>query len=46
MTCGFLTRDGAMLLMHRVPTTEIAPGLWAGLGGHLEPEELREVEEE
>ncbi len=44
MTCVFLTHDGAMLLMHRAPTMEIAPGLWAGLGGHLEPEELRDPE--
>ncbi len=54
MTGAFLTNSQDMLLMKRAETMHIAPGLWAGIGGHVEPEEisdplrcvLREIEEE
>ncbi len=62
MTGAFLRRNKLrlvmngqdMLLMKRAETMRIAPGLWAGIGGHVEPEEisdpvqcvLREIEEE
>lgn len=54
MTGVFLQNGPDMLLMKRAETMRIAPGLWAGVGGHLEPEEigdpakcaLRELEEE
>ncbi len=54
MTGAFLRNGQDMLLMKRSETMYIAPGLWAGIGGHVEPEEisdplqcvLREIEEE
>ncbi len=54
MTCAYLRNGPDVLLMKRSDTMRIAPGLWACIGGHLEPEEisdpavcaLREIEEE
>ncbi|MCL6444158.1 MAG: NUDIX domain-containing protein [Alicyclobacillus sp.] len=54
MTCVFLENGRDMLLIKRADSMSVAPGFWAGVGGHLEPEEvndpakcaLREVEEE
>jgi len=54
MTGAFLRNGQDMLLMKRAETMYIAPGLWAGIGGHVDPEEisdplqcvLREIEEE
>ena len=54
MTCAYLRNGSDLLLMKRSDTRRIAPGLWACIGGHLEPEEisdpaacaLREIEEE
>ena len=51
---AFLRCGDEVLLMKRSETKKIAPGLWAGVGGHLEPHEihspitacLREIEEE
>ncbi len=54
MTCAYLRNGSDVLLMKRSDETHIAPGLWACIGGHLEPGEisdpavcaLREIEEE
>ncbi len=54
MTTVFLSNRSDWLLMKRADTRVLAPGLWAGVGGHLEPIEvshpemcaLRETEEE
>lgn len=54
MATVFLRNGSDWLLMKRADTRVLAPGLWAGVGGHLEPSEisdperaaLREVEEE
>ena len=51
---AFLRRDGNYLLMKRAENRKIAPGLWSGVGGHMEPDEInaplsacfREIEEE
>ncbi|MDR1687781.1 MAG: NUDIX domain-containing protein [Clostridiales bacterium] len=51
---AFLQNSGNFLLMKRAPEREIAPGLWSGVGGHMEPREInnplaavyREIEEE
>ncbi|MCY0901598.1 MAG: NUDIX domain-containing protein, partial [Firmicutes bacterium] len=42
MTCAFLEQGSDLLLMKRSDTMYIAPGLWAGIGGHLEPHEVRD----
>jgi 8-oxo-dGTP diphosphatase len=54
MSGAFLTYKNEVLLMHRNPDRKIAPGVWAPIGGHIEPHEinnpmtgcLREIEEE
>ncbi len=54
MAAAFLHNGADILLMKRAETRELAPGLWAPVGGHLEPAELndpaaaclREIEEE
>jgi len=51
---AFLKNDGRYLLMKRAAGKRIAPGLWSGVGGHMEPREMndpfaaccREIEEE
>jgi 8-oxo-dGTP diphosphatase len=51
---AFLRCGDEVLLMHRSIHKKIGPGLWAGVGGHIEREEasspvtacLREIEEE
>jgi len=51
---AYLYNDRKVLLMKRSPNKDIAPGLWAGIGGHLEHSELndptaaclREIDEE
>ena len=51
---AFLWNDGNYLLMKRADNREIAPGVWSGVGGHMEPNEIndplsacyREIEEE
>ena len=51
---AFLYNNGNYLLMRRADNREIAPGVWSGVGGHLEPNEIndplaacyREIEEE
>ena len=40
---GTIARHGdRRLLLHRSEHKEIAPGLWANIGGHMEPEELND----
>ena len=51
---AFLRWQDEVILMQRSPHKKIAPGLWAGIGGHIEQSEmnspalacLREIEEE
>ena len=51
---AFLRNNGNFLLMKRADTRTIAPGIWSGIGGHLEKNEInsplaacyREIEEE
>jgi 8-oxo-dGTP diphosphatase len=39
---AFLKHEGCYLLMKRSPNRSIAPGLWSGVGGHIEPHELND----
>jgi len=39
---AFLHNNGKYLLMKRAETRSIAPGVWSGVGGHIEPDELNE----
>ena len=51
---AFLHNNGNYLLMKRADNRKIAPGVWSGIGGHIEPHEIndpisacyREIEEE
>jgi len=51
---AFLRNSGKYLLMNRATNRKIAPGVWSGVGGHMEPYEIndplsacyREIEEE
>ena len=38
----FLQRGDAYLLMKRAPNRKIAPGVWSGVGGHMECAELND----
>ncbi|WMJ85516.1 NUDIX domain-containing protein [Anaerocolumna sp. MB42-C2] len=40
MATAYLMSGSEILLMKRAAGRKLAPGLWAGVGGHLEPEEL------
>ncbi len=42
MAAAFLFNGDDLLLMKRADTRELAPGLWAPVGGHLEPAELND----
>lgn len=42
MACALLTRQDQVLMIHRGTHKTIAPGMWACVGGHLEPEELND----
>lgn len=54
MTNAFIINRNKILLLKRANYKKIAPGLWTGVGGHIEPEEvndpksscLREINEE
>jgi 8-oxo-dGTP diphosphatase len=52
VTLSFLAHGGQLLLQRRPADSDRFPGLWNGVGGHLEPEEharegaLREIREE
>ena len=51
---AFLRNSGNYLLIKRAYNRKIAPGVWSGVGGHIEPHEIndplsacyREIEEE
>ena len=51
---AFIIEGDSFLMMKRADTKKIAPGMWAGVGGHVEPDEinnpkatcLREIYEE
>ncbi|WP_144934990.1 NUDIX domain-containing protein [Paenibacillus sp. 32O-W] len=45
MTTAFLFNDGRILMLKRAANRKIAPGLWTGVGGHLEPEEINNPEQ-
>lgn len=42
MAAAFLMNDGEFLIMKRSASRVLSPGLWAGVGGHLEPAELND----
>jgi 8-oxo-dGTP diphosphatase len=42
MAIAFLKRGGEYLLMKRSQSKRIAPGVWCGVGGHMERDELNE----
>lgn len=42
MAAAFLCRGEQVLMMKRAETRELAPGLWAPIGGHLEEGELND----
>jgi 8-oxo-dGTP diphosphatase len=44
MAAAFLTCNNKLLLMHRDMNRTLAPGMWAAVGGHMEPEELSDPE--
>lgn len=54
MTTAYLFHNGSVLLMERSSQRSFIPGVWSGIGGHVEPTEygdlrsacLREIEEE
>jgi 8-oxo-dGTP diphosphatase len=54
MVVAFLERSSSILLLHRSEDARLFPGMWAGVGGHVEPAEindpaaaiLREIREE
>ncbi|QHQ60211.1 NUDIX domain-containing protein [Anaerocolumna sedimenticola] len=45
MATAYLMNRNEFLLMKRAAGRNLAPGLWAGVGGHLEPEELNSPKE-
>lgn len=44
MTAAFLRNNDEFLMMHRSNERKLAAGLWAGIGGHLEPDEINDPE--
>lgn len=44
MTNAFLLNGEKMLVMKRSNNKKIAPGLWTGVGGHIEPQEINDPE--
>jgi 8-oxo-dGTP diphosphatase len=42
MTTAYLVNDDELLMMERSKERRFAPGIWAGVGGHLEPEEIND----
>lgn len=39
---AFLFNNDKVLMLKRATDRKIAPGLWTGIGGHLEPEEIND----
>lgn len=54
ITTAYLSHDNRLLLMQRSPQRDFLPGVWSGIGGHVECHEvgdvqaacLREIDEE
>jgi len=44
MTTAFLFNNNKVLLLKRAADRKLAPGLWTGIGGHIEPHEMNEPE--
>lgn len=44
MVVAFLERSSSILLLHRSEEARLFPGMWAGVGGHVEPSELNDPE--
>jgi 8-oxo-dGTP diphosphatase len=42
MTNAFILNGDKILLMKRANHKRLAPGLWTGVGGHIEPEEVND----
>jgi 8-oxo-dGTP diphosphatase len=42
MATSYLINNDDFLMMERSNTKKFAPGVWAGVGGHLEPEEIND----
>jgi len=44
MSTAFLSNRTDMLMLKRGADRKLAPGLWTGVGGHIEPEEMNDPE--
>ncbi|TCZ79270.1 NUDIX domain-containing protein [Paenibacillus albiflavus] len=44
MSTAFLSNRTNMLMLKRNADRKLAPGLWTGVGGHIEPEEMNDPE--
>lgn len=42
MTTAYLQNENDFLLMKRAANRKFAPGIWAGVGGHIEKEEINQ----
>lgn len=42
MVVAFLERPSGILMLHRAPQARLFPGMWAGVGGHIEPHEVND----
>lgn len=45
MAAALLFHGGEMLMMKRSPNRTLNPGMWATVGGHMEPAEINDPEE-
>lgn len=44
MSTAFLFNNDKILMMKRSVERKLAPGVWTGIGGHIEPEEINNPE--
>lgn len=44
MSTAFLFKHDKILMMKRSADRKLAPGVWTGIGGHVEPEEMNNPE--
>ncbi|MFC7680786.1 NUDIX domain-containing protein [Paenibacillus sp. GCM10028914] len=44
MSTAFLYYNDKILMMKRSANRKLAPGLWTGIGGHIEPDEMNNPE--
>ncbi len=42
MVVAFLEQPSGILMLHRSPEASLFPGMWAGVGGHIEPYEMND----